>query len=148
MNLSNSVVSLQTKFWSLCHVVHRELQNNLSDDKHLIYLRSNRLCSNDKQIEEQTNRNDGRINDLNFSNIGPYSFQQEFEEVKLKHYYCVGSNGCPTVGTNVLLVCSIKSLDYTLLYEPGEKNQSIAKHWFEKMASLTDAAWKYGEDWT
>ncbi|UJR11823.1 hypothetical protein I4U23_016003 [Adineta vaga] len=121
---------------------------NISDGKHLTYLRANRLTSTDEQIDEQTKRNDDRINDLNFSNIGPYVFQQEFEDLKLKHYYCVGSNPCPSVATNVLLVCSIESLDYTLLHEAGEKNRNIAKNWFNRMAILTDTAWQYDEKWT
>jgi hypothetical protein len=124
------------------------LQKNLSDGEHLTYLRAARLTSTDEQIDEQTKRNDGRINDLNFSNIGPYPFQQEFEDMRLKHYYCVASNPCPSVATNLLLVCSIESLDYTLLHEAGEKNRTIAKNWFDKMAILTDNAWQYDEEWT
>jgi hypothetical protein len=148
MSLSDISVSLGTKFWPLCRAVYSNLQKNLADKQHLIYLPANRLTSTDELIDEQTKRSDGRINDLNFSNIGTYPFQREFEGMRLKHYYCVGADACPAVATNVLLVCSIDSLDYTLMHEAGEKNQAIARSWFDQMASLTDNAWQYGEEWT
>ncbi|CAF0911896.1 unnamed protein product [Didymodactylos carnosus] len=142
MNLNDITVSLQTQFWQLCHVIHQQLTQNLVEGKHLTYLRANRLCSTDILMEEQVQRNHGRSSDLNVSNIGKYPFQQEYDDghIKLKHYYCAGSGWCPFNGTNVLLVCSMKSLDYTLVYETGTKNEEIAKHWFQKMTSLTEAA--------
>ncbi|CAF1371050.1 unnamed protein product [Adineta ricciae] len=148
MTLNEIVISRETKFWSLCRVIFNDLQRNLSEGRHLTYLRANRLTSTDEQIDEQTKRNDGRINDLNFSNIGPYVFQREYEDLKLKHYYCVGSNPCPSVGTNVILVCSVESLDYVLLHEAGEKNRLIAKSWFDRMVGLTDRVWRQTESWT
>ena len=148
MNLGDTDVPPERKFCSLCHVIFDVSQKNLSDGKHLTYLPANRLTSSDERIDEQTKRHGGRINDFNFSNIGPYPFQREFEGLKLKHYYCVGYDPCPSVATNVLLVCSVESLDYALLHAAGEKNRITAKNWFDKMASLTDNAWRYDEEWT
>ncbi|CAF1557673.1 unnamed protein product [Adineta steineri] len=44
---------------------------------------------------------------------------------------------------NVLLVCSIESLDYTLIHEAGNKNRIIANNWFGRMTNLTDIAWQH-----
>ncbi|UJR17182.1 hypothetical protein I4U23_004078 [Adineta vaga] len=144
MILNDITISLQTKFWSLFHIIFDDLQKNISDGKHLTCLRVTRLSATDEQIDQQIKRN----NDLNFSNIDSYPFQEEYENMKLKHYYCVGSNPCPCVATNVLLVCSIESLDYVLLHEAIEKNQIIANTWFNRMVNLTDIAWKYDQEWT
>ncbi|CAF1322267.1 unnamed protein product [Adineta steineri] len=91
MTLNDIGITLKTKLWSLCRIIFNDLQKNLSDEKHLTYLRATRLSVTDEQMK----RNNGRNNELNFSNISTYPFQQEFEDM------------------NVTLVCSIESLDYT-----------------------------------
>ena len=111
ISLSNISVSAGSKFWPLCRAVFNNLQKNLFEKKQLICLPANRLISTDEQIDEQTKRNNGRVCDLNFSNVGTYPFQRDFEGMKLKHYYCFGTDPYSAVGTDVLLVCSIDSLD-------------------------------------
>lgn len=148
MNIENIGISLETKFWELCRVIHTKVQEDLSKNQHLLQFRAIRLCSDDNEVEKQTSQYHGRINDLNLSNIGSYPFQNVFGDLRLKHYYCVGSDACPSIATNVILVSSVECLDYILLHESGEENETIAKQWFERMIQLVDTAWTYDEKWS
>jgi hypothetical protein len=148
MDLEKVIVSLQTKFWPLCHAIHEQLQQGLADDKPMHYLRAEPLCEHDAEVQARFKQYHGRVNDFNLSNIGPYPFRHEFEGCKLKHYHCVGSNACPAYGTIILLVCSIKCLDYSLLHVAEGQNGVIAKNWLHKLTSLVETAWQYDGEWT
>ncbi|CAF1309077.1 unnamed protein product [Adineta steineri] len=52
MTLNDISISLETKFWSLYRIILNDLQKNLTDGKHLTYLRANHLSSTDEQIDE------------------------------------------------------------------------------------------------
>jgi hypothetical protein len=150
MKLEDIKLSLKTKFWCLCKTINTQLKENLKEEKHLLFLIMSRLIDdlNDKEIALQLEKHHNHINDLNLSNIGRYPFSPEYGPWRLNRFYCVGSNWSPFYGTFNVLICSIRFLNYSLVYETSQFNEKIAKRWFKNFTNLTENSWKLADEFT
>jgi hypothetical protein len=83
----------------------------------------------------------GHIQDMNFSNVGRYFFSPTVGGVTIAKIYCVGGGWCPTFGGYIFLIPAITSLNFSLVYEASDLNDSVAKIFLTLAADLTETAW-------
>jgi hypothetical protein len=83
----------------------------------------------------------GHIQDMNFSNVGRYFFSPTVGGVTIEKIYCVGGGWCPTFGGYIFLIPAVTSLNFSLVYEASDLNDSVAKEFLTLAADLTETAW-------
>jgi hypothetical protein len=79
-----------------------------------------------------------RVTDLNFSNVGLYPFETEFNGFRLTSIHVIGW-WCPAVGTHVFLIntCADR-ICYSWVFEQSPGNQAVANELLDQVQYLIE----------
>jgi len=137
----NLTVTPTTTFWGLVETARRAIGEGLEEKQHLSYFevgkRLDALGSIPGSSKEDTH---GHAQDMNFSNVGKYLFPTTVGSVTVEKIYCVGGGWCPTFGSYIFLIPSVKELNFSLVYEAADFNDKIANDFLDLVVSLTENA--------
>jgi hypothetical protein len=141
-------VTPSTTFWGLVDSARRAISEGMEEKQHLSYFEvGKRLDSLESSPEPSNVDNHGHAQDMNFSNVGKYLFPTTVGSVSVEKIYCVGGGWCPTFGSYIFLIPSVKELNYSLVYEAADINDKIANDFLDLVVSLTENAHDVSESY-
>jgi len=136
-------ISGETKFWDFVAEVRTAMNDFLEANYHCYYFdvneRFDAACESMPAFQDNVKKNDGRVQDMNFSSFGNYFFKPDYGKYALKRMYCTGGGWCPTFGACVFLILGLRSRNfYTFVYAPGDGNEAVAEEFFGKACDIIE----------
>ena len=150
--LKGMFINSESKFWETAKTIKSKLDEYISDHQpFLFHLVGSEFDVKDPVFVENEKNNHGSAAEMNFSNIGLWQFEKNFENFSLENMYTVGSGWLP--GTiSGFLIHSITHLCYSFTYMEvtGRESESLnqAQELFKDMIYLTENAHTFDNSYT
>merc|ERR1712110_724158 len=98
------------------------------------------MCETTPAFQENLTRNDGLVQDMNFSSFGKYFFDPSYGRLNIDKMYCTGGGWCPTFGSCVFLILGLNRNFYTFVYATSDENKRVASDFFNKAVDMIELA--------
>lgn len=137
-------MSGKTSFWDFVAEVRDEMTKAMESRQHLHYFDVNEQfdasSSDNPEFQDNLKRNDGLVQDMNFSSFGKYFFEPTYGKLQLTKLYCAGGGWCPTFGSCVFLIPTVTANNYTFVYSTNDTNAQIASDFFKGACDIIEMA--------
>jgi len=138
-----------TKFWDFAREVKSAMTNFLDSKLHFHYFgvneRFDALAESMPAFQDNLLRNDGLVQDMNFSSFGKYFFEPTYGARQITKMYAIGGGWCPTFGSCVFLILGLSRNHYTFVYSTSPENTVVAESFFEKAVDIIETAQHFND---
>jgi len=115
-----------------------------STEYHFHYFDVNRrfdaVCEAIPAFQENIQRNDGLVQDMNFSSFGKYFYDPSYGHLTIDKMYATGAGWCPTFGSCVFLILGLTRNHYSFVYSTSSENERVARNFFDKAVDIIETA--------
>lgn len=133
-----------TKFWDFAAEVRTAMTKFLDSKLHFHYFgvneRFDAMADSLPAFQDNLSRNDGLVQDMNFSSFGKYFFDPNYGALHITKMYAIGGGWCPTFGSCVFLILGLSRNHYTFVYSTSPENAVVAQSFFEKAVDIIETA--------
>lgn len=133
-----------TKFWDFAARVRTAMTNFLDSKLHFHYFgvneRFDAMADSLPFFQDNLSRNDGLVQDMNFSSFGKYFYDPNYGTLQITKMYAIGGGWCPTFGSCVFLILGLSRNHYTFVYSTSPENAVVAESFFEKAVGIIEIA--------
>lgn len=138
-----------TKFWEFVLQVKEAMTDFLESKLHFHYFgvneRFDAACESMPKFQENLSRNDGLVQDMNFSSFGRYFYDTKYGQLQIEKMYASGGGWCPTFGSCVFLILGLKQNHYTFVYSKSDGNSRVAEDFFGKAVDIIEASHSFDD---
>eukprot|EP00928_Gymnodinium_smaydae_P088614 TRINITY_DN7267_c0_g1_i3.p1 TRINITY_DN7267_c0_g1~~TRINITY_DN7267_c0_g1_i3.p1 ORF type:complete len:516 (+),score=85.12 TRINITY_DN7267_c0_g1_i3:64-1611(+) len=141
LNISESL-SGDIKFWDLVAEVKRTMNESISAKEHFYFLEASKqlegMCDATPGYQEVLQRNNGHVQEMNFSNFTRYFYDPNYGRLKLTKAYVSGGGCSPTFASCVLWTATVSANHYSFLYATSDENTKVAQEFFANVVNLIE----------
>jgi len=141
----------ETRFWDFVAEVRTAMTEFLEAKYHFYYFDANErfdaICEKMPDFQDNFKRNNGRVQDMNFSSFGKYFYDTSYGKLKIDKMYCTGGGWCPTFGSCVFLILGVTRNFYTLVYSTSEENSKVAEAFFKAAVDIIETAHTFDDSY-
>jgi len=140
-----------TRFWDFVVEVRTAMTKFLESKYHLYYFtvndRFDAASGAMPAFQDNLKRNDGLVQDMNFSTFGKYFFNPNYGRLTLEKAYATGAGWCPTFGSCVFLILGVTRNFYTFVYSTSDENSLVAAEFFNKAVDIIEEAHSFDDSY-
>merc|ERR1712146_166259 len=124
----------ETRFWDFVAEVKAAMTEFLESKYHFYYFdvneRFDAACETMPAFQENLQKNDGLVQDMNFSSFGKYFFDPNYGRLTIDRMYATGAGWCPT-----------------FVSATSDENSRVAADFFNKAVDIIEAAYRFDDSY-